>query len=172
MDQIGQVLTNLGDGVTRLGDALVYHFDCTQKSHGTTVLEANGTKATIRWGPSPDGQNHFNINTGANQTTNAIQSTVPPDLSAYVSTKEKVKRPPIPSSLKSFFETPFDQREKAPFVPLKMFDQSWKTIGAWGKKQRLDRDTIERIELNSTSILGALVERMLLFFIVMRDSTS
>jgi hypothetical protein len=143
MDQIGQVLTNLGDGVTKFGNALVYHFDCTRKSHGTTVLEANGTKATIRWGPSPDGQNHFNINTGANQTINAtangittIQTTVPPDLSAYVSTKEKVKRPPIPSSLQSFFETPFDQRETAPFVPLEMFDQSWKTIGAWGKKPR------------------------------------
>lgn len=164
-DRIGEALTNLGDGVSRVGKAIIYHFDCTRKKGGTTVLEANGTKATITWGPSPDGENHFNLNTGAGQTTNATANptTVPPDLSSFVSTtKEKVKRPPLPSSFKSFFETPLAQRAKAPDTPLtSTWDLGWKVADVHKKDGPLTQKECDEYEENGRAILDALDERTL-----------
>lgn len=165
-DRIGEALTNLGDGVSRVGKAIIYHFDCTRKKGGTTVLEANGTKATITWGPSPDGENHFHLNTGVGGTANnttTIQTTVPPDLSSFVSTtKEKVKRPPIPSSFKSFFETPLPQRAKAPDTPLtSTWDLGWRVASTHGNDEPLTQEKCDNYEVNGKSILDALAERTL-----------
>lgn len=130
------------------------------------MLEANGTKATITWGPSPDGENHFHLNTGPGPTANnttTIQTTVPPDLSSFVSTpKEKVKRPPIPSSFKSFFETPGPQRAKTPDTPLtSTWDLGWRVASSHEKDGPLTQEECDNYEVNGESILDALKERTL-----------